>query len=154
MVDSGICSLAGQYDNPLPESTISFNQGLRMWPLYGAIKGENIPLEGGGRNPIKTTAKKSWPFPFPYSLWDRKQVHFTNKLTRFILHQWESTRFLLQPIAGPRLGALNSYWLAPVWAAGSGPVTGAWTALKGRTSFTAPTGNMSAGQTRDSAIFY
>ncbi len=32
MVDSAtLCSLAGRYDNPLPESTISPSQRLRIW---------------------------------------------------------------------------------------------------------------------------
>jgi hypothetical protein len=34
---ASLCSLAGRYDNPMPESTISPSQGLRIWLQINAV---------------------------------------------------------------------------------------------------------------------
>jgi len=92
IVDSGIwlsyrpaslCSLAGQYAIPMPESTMSPSQGLRIWPLLydekkecERRKGEAVSAEVGGLvlGRIRRQQKKSRPVQIFYSRNDSKST--------------------------------------------------------------------------------
>ncbi len=55
-----LCSLAGRCDNPMPESTISPSQGLRIW-LQSRFAMRDLSIDGClSTNSLMLTVARSW----------------------------------------------------------------------------------------------